>query len=337
MATWAVTGAAGYIGSHVAHSLVENGINVLGIDNLSTGDLKNLPKTIDFAKIDIRETDMMAKALKIVDGVIHLAGYKYAAKSVLEPEEAISINFHGTKSLLAALEESNCKRLIFSSSCSVYGNPKKLPATEDSDIDPLTPYANSKWMAERLLSESAIDNVSFRYFNVVGSGTSLIEDTSPYNLFPIILNSWEKGNSPAITGSDFMTKDGTAIRDYIHVSDIVSAHLACIKHMESGKSLSNVFNLSLNVGVSVLEVMNKFKKVLGDDFIFGFTERRIGDPAEIYGSSARASKELGWSGNFSLDEMVTSAVEARKNKLKSVQPCQQSARSDLGMQQSQFE
>jgi UDP-glucose 4-epimerase len=165
----------------------------------------------------------------------------------------------------------------------------------------------------------------------------LIEDTSPYNLFPIILNSWEKGNSPAITGSDFMTKDGTAIRDYIHVSDIVSAHLACIKRMESGTTLSNVFNLSLNVGVSVLEIMNKFKTVLGDNFNFGFTERRIGDPAEIYGSSARASKELGWSGNFSLDEMVKSAVEARKNTLKSVQPYQQSARSDLGMQQSQFE
>ena len=318
MATWAVTGAAGYIGSHVAHCLVENGINVLGIDNLSTGDLKNLPKTIDFAKIDIRETARMAKALKAVDGVIHLAGYKYAAKSVSEPEEAISINYHGTKSLLAALEESNCKKFIFSSSCSVYGNPKELPVTEDSDINPLTPYANSKWMAEKSLLESALDHVSFRYFNVVGSSTTFIEDTSPYNLFPIVLDAWEKGNTPAITGRDFATKDGTAVRDYIHVSDIISAHLACIKRMEAGIPLSEVFNLSLNIGVSVLEIMNKFKEVLGDSFNFTFTERRIGDPANIYGSSDRAMNELGWRGKFSLDEMVMSAVKARKNNLKSV-------------------
>ena len=318
MTRWAVTGAAGYIGSHLTHDLIGEGCEVVAIDDLSSGSVKNLPPDVDLVIADVRDTEKMRSVLKDVDGIIHLAGYKYAAKSVAEPEKAISINYHGTKSLLAALEESNCKKFIFSSSCSVYGNPKELPVTEDSDIDPLTPYANSKWMAELLLSESALDNVSFRYFNVVGSGASLIEDTSPYNLFPIILNSWEKGNDPAITGWDFVTKDGTAIRDYIHVSDIVSAHLACIKLMESGASLSNVFNLSLNVGVSVLEIMNKFKEVLGDNFNFGFTERRAGDPAKIYGSSTRASKELGWSGKFSLDEMVTSAVEARKNTLKSV-------------------
>jgi len=316
MTRWAVTGAAGYIGSHLARNLICEGFEVIAIDDLSSGSVKNLPPDVDLVKADVRDTEKMRSVLKQVDGVIHLAGYKYAAKSVSEPEMAISINYEGTKSLLAALEESNCRKFIFSSSCSVYGNPKELPVSEDSDIDPLTPYANSKWMAEQLLLESALVHVSFRYFNVVGSGASLIEDTSPYNLFPIILNSWEQGNTPAITGWDFLTKDGTAIRDYIHVSDIVSAHLACIKRMESGASLSNVFNLSLNTGVSVLEIMDKFKEVLGDSFNFRFTERRTGDPANIYGSSDRATKELGWSGKFSLDEMVMSAVKARKNTLK---------------------
>lgn len=316
MTRWAVTGAAGYIGSHLTHDLICEGFEVIAIDNLSSGFTKNLPPEVDLVEADIRDTEKMRSILKDVDGIIHVAGYKYAAKSVSEPDEAISINYQGTKSLLAALKESNCKKFLFSSSCSVYGNPKELPVNEDSDINPLTPYANSKWMAEQLLLESALDHVSFRYFNVVGSGNTFIEDTSPYNLFPIILDAWEKGNIPAITGRDFATKDGTAIRDYIHVSDIVSAHLACIKRMESGASLSNVFNLSLNAGVSVLEIMDKFKEVLGDSFNFGFTERRTGDPANIYGSSDRVTKELGWSGKFSLDEMVMSAVKARKNTLK---------------------
>lgn len=316
MAKWAVTGAAGYIGSHLVHDLISEGISVVAIDDLSTGAVKNLPPNIELVIADIRDTQKMKSVLSNVDGLIHLAGYKYAAKSVSEPEEAISINYQGTKSLLAALEETNCRKFIFSSSCSVYGNPKELPVNEDSDINPLTPYANSKWMAEQLLLVSALDHVTFRYFNVVGSGNAFIEDTSPYNLFPIILDAWEKGNTPAITGRDFATKDGTAVRDYIHVSDIISAHLACIKRMEAGIALSDVFNLSLNIGVSVLEIMNKFKEVLGNSFNFAFTERRAGDPANIYGSSDRATKELEWSGKLSLDEMVMSAVQARKNTLK---------------------
>ena len=187
--------------------------------------------------------------------------------------------------------------------------PAVLPATETSKIQPESPYAESKVSAENLIgSETNLGAVILRYFNVVGSGYKEINDLSPYNLFPIIIEKFKQRSPALITGSDFDTPDGTAIRDYIHVSDIATAHLNAANYLDNNSSQKLIANLSTGTGYSVLQVMNEFKSQLGDCFSFDFVPRRIGDPAVIYGDSELARVELGWSPQFTLKDMVASAI-----------------------------
>jgi UDP-glucose 4-epimerase len=339
MNKWVVTGSAGYIGAHISRTLLNRGITVVGVDNLSSGIIGNLHPEMEFHNLDIRDSESLKEIFENATGVIHTAGYKFAALSVSEPREAFSNNLEGTESVLTAMKEVRCENIIFSSSCAVYGTPTYFPVKESSPLSPGTPYAESKLLAEEAIKKSGANYISLRFFNVVGSGIDNIEDQSKYNLFPIILDAWQNHKIAHITGNNFPTSDGTAIRDYIHVDDIVSAHLRSIEYLNSTPNVGKIYNLSLGQGVSVLQIMKNFKEALGGSFDYDYVKMREGDPSCIYGSATLAESELNWKAEKSLKDMVESAISARKStlKIKSVQPYQQSARSALGMQQSRFE
>ena len=316
MNKWIVTGAAGYIGSHISNTLLNYGVPVVGVDNLSSGLIENLNPAIEFHCLDVRDSNSLEPIFRGATGVIHAAGYKFAARSVTEPAEAFANNLEGTESVLASMKKVGCENIIFSSSCAVYGTPTYFPVTESSPLSPGTPYAESKLLAEEAIKNSGINYISLRFFNVVGSGIDNIEDQSKHNLFPIILDAWQNNQIAHITGKNFPTPDGTAIRDYIHVDDIVSAHLKSMEHFNSKPEVGNVYNLSLGRGVSVLQVMENFKEVLGGSFNFDYAGMREGDPSCIYGSATLAESKLGWKAEKSLKDMVESAISARKTKLK---------------------
>jgi len=310
MTKWLITGGAGYIGSHVVRKFQEHGHEVAIFDDFSTGSSEFLPRDVQVITGDIRDSSALAQALEGAGGVVHLAGYKYASESVKYPKETLDVNVNGTQNLLQQMRIANIHKLIFSSSSSVYGKPADLPATEVTKIQPESPYAESKVLAENLITaEPGLNSVILRYFNVVGSGYSEINDRSPYNLFPIVIEKFANRIPALITGSDFDTPDGTAIRDYIHVSDIATAHLKAANYLDQNSPIKLIANLSTGVGYSVLQIMNEFKSQLGDAFTFDFVPRRIGDPAVIYGDSQLARTELGWSPQFVLKDMVASAIQ----------------------------
>ncbi len=310
MMKWLVTGGAGYIGSHVVRTFQEHGYEVSVLDDFSTGSRNFLPENTKIFTGDIRDSNAVAESLAEVNGVVHLAGYKYASESVKYPEETLDVNRNGTRNLLEQMRITGTQKIIFSSSSSVYGTPSELPATEASKIQPQSPYAESKVQAEQIINEDEkVSSVNLRYFNVVGSGYQDIFDKSPFNLFPIITRRYREHLPSLITGSDFNTPDGTAIRDYIHVTDIASAHLDAAKYLEENHLVKLTLNLSTGTGYSVLEIMNEFKKQLGDKFNFEFAPRRNGDPAVIYGDSQLAKSKLGWSPEFTLKDMVASAIQ----------------------------
>ena len=316
MERWVVTGAAGYIGSHISRTLLKRQIKVVGVDNLSTGLIGNLHPDVEFHNLDIRDKDSLVNIFKDATGVIHTAGYKFAALSVIQPEEAFANNLEGTESVLVAMKKVGCRNIVFSSSCAVYGTPTYLPVTESSPLAPGTPYAESKLLAEESIKNSGINYINLRFFNVVGSGKDGIEDQSKHNLFPIILDAWQNNKIAHITGKSFPTPDGTAIRDYIHVDDIVEAHLKSMKFFSSRSEVRDVYNLSLGEGISVLQVMKNFEEALGGSFNFDYVDMRDGDPSCIYGSALLANSQLNWKAEKNLKDMVASAISARKTKLK---------------------
>ena len=320
MKRWLVTGGAGYIGSHVVHDLIKAGAEVIVFDDLSTGFDSYIPEGVRLVKANLNNTTELSGALKGTFGVIHLAAYKYASESVDHAIENHESNVIGTFNLLKCMKAEKVAHLIFSSSAGVYGSQKVLPVTEESACEPESPYATSKLIDEMLIKDvvnahdpiSPLHALALRYFNVVGSGYPHLADKSPYSLFSIILNKYAKGEKPSITGNDFPTPDGTPIRDYIHVSDISNAHVLAAQHMEANSVGYEVLNLSTANGISVLEVMNEFKKQLGDSFQFDFTDRRPGDPAASYGDATKAKKVLGWSAKESLQSMVASSIASTK-------------------------
>jgi len=316
MKRWLVTGGAGYIGSHVAHDLVKAGAEVVVLDDLSTGFESYIPKEATFVKANVNETEKVTEALKGCYGVVHLAGYKYASESTKYPLLNYQSNVAGSISLLEAMKQAEVTRLIYSSSAGVYGTPKELPVTEDSPCKPLSPYASSKLMVEQIIESSVhasdpqfpLQAMSLRYFNVVGTAIRGLSDTSPFNLFPIIMRKYSAGETPLITGNSFGTPDGTAVRDYIHVGDVSSAHVAAAQEMESKNFSYEVFNISTSKGISVLQIMQEFENWIGADFKFAYAEKRPGDPASIYGDATKAAKFLNWQAKYTLADMVESVT-----------------------------
>jgi UDP-glucose 4-epimerase len=320
--SWVVTGGAGYIGSHVVRAFLDEGIEAIVLDDLSTGRASFVPEGAELVVGSITDRSAVASVLGRagVEGVVHVAGYKYAGVSVREPLECYRINVEGTRVLLAGCLDSGVRKVVFSSSAAVFGTPDTDLVTEDTAKSPESPYGESKLIGEWLLGNidraealeggDGMRHTSLRYFNVVGSGIPTVYDVSPHNLFPIVLADVTEGRRPRVNGEDYPTPDGSCVRDYIHVSDVASAHVAAARALSDGRAISPAYNLGRGEGVSVKEIVAAVADVIGRPVPFDVGPRRPGDPARIVTSSARAEADLGWSATHDLHAMVRSAWDA---------------------------
>jgi len=315
--TWLVTGGAGYIGSHVVRAFGQVGLPTVVLDDLSSGHKEFVPADVPLVEGSILDTDLVADTLAThgVVGVVHLAGFKYAGVSVDRPLHTYDQNVTGTAHLLEAMASQGVDAVVFSSSAAVYGTPDVDLVTETTATRPESPYGESKLIGEWLLRDqgraAGLRHTSLRYFNVVGSGTPELYDTSPHNLFPLVLDALAEGRTPRINGTDYATPDGTCVRDYIHVADLADAHVAAARVLADGGQLEPVYNLGSGDGVSVRQIMTAMARSTGIAFEPEIAPRRPGDPARIVASGELAARDLGWRMTYSLDEMVTTAWEAR--------------------------
>lgn len=312
---WLVTGGAGYIGSHVVREFLSAGLEPVVIDDLSSGHASFVPEGVRFVQASLLDDAALRDVLSSgIDGVVHLAGYKYAGESVKVPLHTYEQNVTATVRLLAAMADASVSRIVFSSSAAVYGTPSVDQVTEATPTAPESPYGQTKLIGEWLVADQAkatgLTHTSLRYFNVVGSGDAAVRDTSPHNLFPLVFRALSAGNTPSINGDDYPTPDGTCVRDYVHVSDIARAHVAAAKRMLAGEPIAPVYNLGAGDGTSVRQIMTVASKVTGIEFEPEIRGRRAGDPARIVASGEQAAKDLGWSNTHDLESMMSSAWNA---------------------------
>ncbi len=318
--TWLITGGAGYIGAHVVRAMQEQDIPVVVLDDLSSGHRSFVTPVTPFVQGSVVDPVVVRAALADhgCTGVIHLAGYKYAGVSVERPLHTYEQNVTGAQVLLGAMTELGVDRLVFSSSAAVYGTPDVDLVTEDLPNKPESPYGESKLISEWLIRDvgrvSGLRHSSLRYFNVVGSGYPDIYDTSPHNLFPLVLKALSEGRTPVVRGTDYPTPDGSCVRDYVHVADVADAHVAAARALDAGTPLEPVYNLGSGDGVSVLAIMAAMAEVTGIDFVPEVADRRPGDPARIVASGALAARDLGWAGRRTLIDCVSSAWQAWQSR-----------------------
>jgi UDP-glucose 4-epimerase len=316
--TWLVTGGAGYIGAHVLRAFGEAGIGTVCLDDLSSGHRGFVPDDVPFVEASILDGDTTRRALRehAVTGVVHVAGFKYAGVSVERPLHTYQQNVTGTVTLLEAMHDAGVDKIVFSSSAATYGTPASDLVTEESPTIPESPYGESKLIGEWLLRDQArasgLRHTSLRYFNVVGSGTDEVYDSSPHNLFPLVIEALLAGRTPRINGEDYPTPDGTCVRDYIHVADLAVSHVSAARTLEAGRDLEPVYNLGSGHGLSVREIMDAMARGTGIDFTPEIHDRRPGDPARIVASGDKAARDVDWRMRHSIDEMVVSAWDARR-------------------------
>jgi UDP-glucose 4-epimerase len=272
---------------------------------------------VPFVEGSILDTDLLLATLRghEVEGVMHIAAFKYAGVSVQRPLHTYEQNVSGTLSVLHAMQEAGVDKVVFSSSAATYGTPDVDTVTEQTETRPESPYGESKLVGEWLLRDQAtatgLRHTSMRYFNVVGSGSPEVYDTSPHNLFPLVIEALLAGRTPQIYGEDYPTPDGTCVRDYVHVGDLAVSHVAAAQALAAGTTLERVYNLGSGDGLSVRQVMDAMSRVTGIDFEPEIRERRPGDPARIVAAGDLAARDLKWEMRHSVDEMVASAWEAR--------------------------
>lgn len=318
-----VTGGAGYIGAHVVRALSAAGIDPVVVDDLSSGHAAFVPDGIPFVRGTILDRDLLVAAMREhdVDGVIHVAGFKYAGVSVQRPLHTYEQNVEGTRVVLAAMADAGVRNIVFSSSAAVYGTPDVPLVTEDLPKRPASPYGESKLIGEWLLrdqgvatasTDAPLRHTSLRYFNVVGSADPEVYDTSPHNLFPIVFERLLAGETPQINGADYDTDDGTNVRDYVHVGDIAAAHVVAAQRLASGESVEPAYNLGSQNGLSVRQIMDAMARVTGIDFTPTIGPRRAGDPDRIVATGELAARDLDWRNRYSVDEMVRTGWEARR-------------------------
>ncbi len=317
-----VTGGAGYIGSHTVLELLNAGYEVVVVDNLYNSSKKSLEivkretkKEIKFYQADVRDKEKLEEIFKNeknIFAVIHFAGLKAVGESCEIPLAYYDNNISGTICLCEIMEKYNCKNIIFSSSATVYGDPKEVPITENFDLSVTNPYGRTKLMLEEILRDvhNADNNwnvVLLRYFNPIGAHIcgDMGEDPNriPNNLLPYITQvAVGKLKQVSVFGNDYDTKDGTGVRDYIHVVDLAKGHVKAIKKLEKNSGVS-VYNLGTGKGYSVLEVIKNMEKAVGKKIPYIITERRKGDIAECYADSSKAEKELNWKAKLDISRM----------------------------------
>ena len=318
-----VLGGAGYIGSHTVKALCEENIDVVVADNLVTGHIEAVDSRTKFYKGDIRDInfldDLFSK--EKIDAVIHFAAYSLVGESVTDPLKYYDNNLCGTKVLLESMVKNNVDKIVFSSTAATYGEPENIPILESDRTEPTNPYGETKLSMEKMFKWTAnahgLRFVSLRYFNACGADESgkIGEAHNPEtHLIPIILQVPNgQREFVSIFGNDYPTKDGTCIRDYIHVTDLAQAHILAVKYLMNGGN-SDIFNLGNGVGFSVREVIETARKVTGHPIPVKDVERRAGDPAQLIASSEKAKRVLGWKPEHdSLEEIIASAWNWHKN------------------------
>lgn len=318
-----VLGGAGYIGSHTATELLDNGHEVVIADNLVTGYREAVPEKATFYQGDLRDKDFLVDLLKKekVDAVIHFAAFSLVGESVTNPLKYYENNLYGTKVLLDAMIETGVDKIVFSSTAATYGEPENIPILESDRTCPTNPYGETKLAMEKMFKWTAAAHglryVSLRYFNACGADESgeIGEAHNPEShLIPLILQVPNgKREAISIYGNDYDTPDGTCIRDYIHVTDLAQAHILAVEYLANGGE-SDIFNLGNGVGYSVREVIETARKVTGHPIPAVETPRRAGDPARLVASSEKARRVLGWNPvHDSLSEIIESAWKWHKN------------------------
>lgn len=305
-----VTGGAGYVGSIVAEELLKNSYRVLIVDNLQQGHKEAVPQGAEFALADLCDLGALEEVFQRlkIDAVMHLAGETLVEYSMTDPRRYFRNNIVGGINLLDVMLKHNVRKLIFSSSAAIYGEPQSIPIEEDHPQNPVNSYGESKLIFERILAwygkAFGFKYISLRYFNAAGASERLGEDHRPEtHLIPIVLKVALGRDSPvSIFGTDYPTEDGSCVRDYVHVVDIAQAHILALKNIEDLSG--GAYNLGNGKGYSVLEVIETAKKVTGVNISTRISHRRIGDPAILVASANRAKKELNWEPLFPELEII---------------------------------
>ncbi|MBT4034022.1 MAG: UDP-glucose 4-epimerase GalE [Candidatus Marinimicrobia bacterium] len=331
MSTILVTGGAGYIGSHTVLELLSQGDEVIVVDNLSNSSRESLRrvealtgKAPVFYEFDLLDQEALSTPFlnHHIDAVIHFAGLKAVGESVAIPLKYYQNNLAGTLNLLEEMKANGVKRLVFSSSATVYGDPSSVPITEDFPVSATNPYGRSKLIIEEMLgdlyvSDAGWDIALLRYFNPVGAHASgqIGEDPNgtPNNLMPYISQvAVGKLEKLSVYGDDYQTRDGTGVRDYIHVVDLAQGHLKALDHLMTKPGLVTV-NLGTGQGYSVLEMVKAFESASGQAVAYQIVDRRAGDIAECYANTQKAADVLGWKATKGLNEMCVDAWRWQSN------------------------
>ncbi len=297
-----LTGGAGYIGSHMAQRLIELSEKPVIYDNLSTGKREAIPHGAQFVFGDIRDQDLLGRAMKDfhIDTVVHFAARSVVPESIEKPLEYYESNVVGTLQLVNACKKAKVENFIFSSSASVYGDPKSVPLTETSPLKPTSPYGNSKKMAEEIIRDAGSKGLSYvilRYFNVAGAREDLTNGPRNEAATHLVKVAAEAGcaikSGVNVYGNDYQTKDGTGLRDYIHVEDLVEAHIAAIKYLRKGGE-SQILNCGYGHGYTVMEVLETMRKVSGRNFDIINQPRRPGDVGKSFADARKIKEVLSW-------------------------------------------
>jgi len=318
-----ITGGAGYIGSIAAELLLEQKYKIVIVDDLSTGYKENLFPGVPFYNINLGSIDELKKVFteNKIDVVLHIAGAALVEESVKNPQKYFDINFCQGENLLDVMNLFNVKKIVFSSTCAVYGIPDEqdIPMKESLLTKPITPYGESKLLFEKALAwykeQFAIDYIALRYFNVAGATKKRGEKHNPEtHLIPLVLKAAnDKTFELRVYGNDYPTKDGTAIRDYIHIIDLINAHIDAIKVLINGNKHDSIYNLGYGHGYSVLEIVNAANAVLEKNIQYKIADRRSGDPPILIADSTKIKKDLNWQPKYdNIHEIIRSANDFYK-------------------------
>ena len=314
---WLVTGGAGYVGAHLVHALREAGNNVVVLDDLSTGIPDRLPADVPLECGTLLDPHALERTFgaHAVSDVVHLAAKKRVAESIDEPLVYYRENVEGLRMLLERCAAAGVESFLFSSSAAVYGESAVLPIDEEVPCVPVNPYGHTKlageWLTRAVGAVAGMRTVALRYFNVAGAASADLADVEAANLVPLVLSAIRRGESPQIFGDDYPTRDGTCVRDYIHVADVADAHVAAVRALEHGDlGSASTLNIGTGRGVSVREIIDLALKITGGDVEAVVMPRRPGDPPAVVASVDRAADALQWKARHDVSDMVESAWTA---------------------------